>query len=60
MSSLFFVIRTEISSQPCALLGLKERMISSIFSSEIWILANSGTLLAAIFGITLSVSIVEH
>ena len=59
-SLLIFIIRTEISSQPCALLGFKERMIFSIFSSVIWILTNAGALLVAMLGISLPVSIVVH
>ena len=34
-ASLNFIILTGISSQPCALLGLSDRMIFSIVSSEI-------------------------
>ena len=60
VASLNFIILTDISSHPCALLGLSDLMMFSILSSEmrdslIW---EVGT--GASCGISLPVSIVVH
>ena len=44
LSSQILIIRTDMSSNPCALFGLKERIILSIFSSETQKSVNEGAL----------------
>ena len=59
-TSLSFIILTDISSQPCALLGLSDRMICSIFSSEIAKSFIRVQVTGIFSGISLPVSIVVH
>ena len=58
--SLSFIILTDISSHPCALLGLIDRMIFSIFASEITKVSIGVEFMGLCCGITLPVSIVVH
>ena len=58
--SLNFIILTDISSQPCALLGLSDRMILIIFSSEMKKSVNNVVLAGVPCGISLPVSMIVH
>ena len=59
-ASLSLIILTDISSQPCALLGLSDRIIWSIFSSEIAKVFFKVKVTGICCGIALPVSIVVH
>ena len=58
--SLSFIILTHISSHPCALLGLSDRMIFSIFSSEITKVSIRVEFMGLCSGVTLPASIIVH
>ena len=59
-ASLNFIILTDMSSQPCALLGLSDLMIFSILSSEMIKSLIRGAVTGLSPGISLSVPIVVH
>ena len=59
-ASLDFIILTDISSQPCSLLGLSDLLMISILSSEMIRSFIRGAVTGLSPGISLSVPIVVH